>query len=954
MALPQLQQTIVNPRVVKPRDYTLAGNVINTLNERHNNVLQQRSAIAVDLAKNYDLHDSEDEFKTNFTNEMLGRIDANVDAYSGYAGNALSETIRVAGDYASDPRLLGRLRANNEYKAFVDRINNSGISDRQKQYLLDKNPYFYADKYKGETDEDALKNRADEELSGVQRADKVVGGTKWSPGLDAVKEQDINAFMGRVLSQVAKDSGGVSEQVYYKTGVDATGNPRYSTDASKSIDGMWYYTTKNLGYEALRADKIADAIDNAFDSNPEYEEWLRRSWEIGIWENSKGKNEDNPVIDSHKLAMGYDEYKRNMINRFAKDASYYHSKGSTMDASVGMQALASAAKTAATKSGSGSGSGDKSKSMLWNHNTPSGMIEMDVETAVGKYAKSAQLKGNLNDYASQLKLNVPKNASIDDTYTAIKDYFDKNNTPVPPNLIDDYKEAKKLDEQVKADFGDNKQLSDAFYFKSALDNGIDLATLKDNSLADDYLNKVKEVFTDKNGNTLDHVYFPVKDIKSILSSVPNYTDLGLSAYTDNLGQQFIRLDKAHSQFLYQVNKAIGESGLSVRASETENRSPRDANANLYEPNSISSSVHSFRGNWTPTYSGTFWKDENGNMHASDNKNWTNSFVNDIEDSYSEATKLLTKQKVDLEKTRRASVNLYTNTYDNSMEEYARAMGLEMTEVKDARDITPESLNSLTGAQTELQIGTNTSNARFTITDTKAKTDIVTILQGIMAMDKDRVSFHSDILGNGTLITVAADLDPKSKVKAINLGEIGNDVVGKQYISANDQFSIYIPNWLNSEVEQLVQNTPGYAEKIELVKNHAAGYDTNIMDGEYKLDSENGKDFFLYDKNGSNIQLKADEAAAWLKFDRQADKFNSLIVSNKANKREIKDLLVGNKPIEDNTPDFYSTIVANAVNNFAAVVGEVPFTNEGAINVNNWSPSNQAMFREYADYITRDM
>ena len=221
MSIPQLKQIIVNSRAVKPRDYTLAGNVINTLNERHINTLQQRSAIANDLAKNYVLHESEDEFKTNFTNEMLGRIDEKIDANSGYAGNALSETIKVAGEYAIDPRLLGRVRANNEYQAFVNRINNLDISDRQKQYLLAKNPYFYADKYEGETDKDALKNRADEKLANIQRTDKIVCGTNWSPDIDAVKEQDINGFMAKVLSQVAKDYGGVSDTIYYKTGVNS-------------------------------------------------------------------------------------------------------------------------------------------------------------------------------------------------------------------------------------------------------------------------------------------------------------------------------------------------------------------------------------------------------------------------------------------------------------------------------------------------------------------------------------------------------------------------------------------------------------------------------------------------------------------------------------------------------------------------------------------------------------
>ena len=127
-----------------------------------------------------------------------------------------------------------------------------------------------------------------------------------------------------------------------------------------------------------------------------------------------------------------------------------------------------------------------------------------------------------------------------------------------------------------------------------------------------------------------------------------------------------------------------------------------------------------------------------------------------------------------------------------------------------------------------------------------------------------------------------------------------------------------------------------------------------MDGTYKLDSENGKDFYLFDDNGSYMPLKAEEAASWLKFDKLADNYNSIIISNKIDREACKEFLNGTLPMDDNTPDIYPTIVANVVKEFAKVVGEVPFTNEGELNVSNWNASNQAIFKEYVDYITRDI
>ena len=127
-----------------------------------------------------------------------------------------------------------------------------------------------------------------------------------------------------------------------------------------------------------------------------------------------------------------------------------------------------------------------------------------------------------------------------------------------------------------------------------------------------------------------------------------------------------------------------------------------------------------------------------------------------------------------------------------------------------------------------------------------------------------------------------------------------------------------------------------------------------MDGTYKLDSENGKDFYLFDDNGSYMPLKAEEAASLLKFDRLADNYNSIIISNKIDREACKEFLNGTLQMDDNTPDIYPTIVANVVKEFAKVVGEIPFTNEGELNVSNWNASNQAMFKEYVDYITRDI
>ena len=277
MALPKLQQLIVNPRVVKPRDYTLAGNTINALNERHDAALAQRSAIANDLAKNYVLHESEDEFKTNFTNEMLGRIDEKIDANSGYAGNALSETIKVAGEYAIDPRLTGRVRANNDYKAYMDKLEqlklNNVITGLTYNRLKAENPYSYTDIYEGEDEQSAKQNR-ELEAQGIvtEHGAKVIGGTKWEPNTIPVKHYAASDILDEAITKFVSPIKTNGQSFIF---IDENG--KETTDRSKSYDGTAYIKTSS-GRQAVTEQMINDAVNALVEANPEYSASLHQDY----------------------------------------------------------------------------------------------------------------------------------------------------------------------------------------------------------------------------------------------------------------------------------------------------------------------------------------------------------------------------------------------------------------------------------------------------------------------------------------------------------------------------------------------------------------------------------------------------------------------------------------------------------------------------------------------------
>lgn len=924
MALPTLQQTIVNPRVVKPRDYTLAGNVINTLNERHTNTLQQRSAIAVDLAKNYDLHDSEDEFKTNFTNEMLGRIDANIDAYSGYAGNALSETIRVAGDYASDPRLLGRLRANNEYKAFIEGLNKANISDRQRQYLIEKNPYYYSDKYKGETDSDAIQNRQIEAESGIVRQDKIVGGTKWSPGVNAVTEVDLNAFMNSVIANLGKEYGASGTTPYF-LGSDG----KYTTDMNKSVDGMFYYTKTGGGYEKLSKEKIEEAVKNAFEANKNAEEWLYRQWELDKWDNQKGNTEGNLGVNNMGTPLSYDDYKSKIIKTYAKDHAYYKPGDTRIDASVGMTALASAAKEAAKEAakaaskGSGNGSDDPTK--YHNIEYSGGHIKMAVENTTGKIARQQNAFNSLVQFATEQGLKVGSSDSIDVIYDKLSNKYASQNLPLPAQIINGYKEYKLIAQQLEEDYANNIDKKNAMEFKAAIDNGTDITVLKNskNPYAIRYCDNVSKTFTDPEGNPLDKVYFRVSDAnQALLACGSNPEGKGISTFEDSYGHQYISLDKEHQNYLYLVNQIV----QNFKAPELGNYYSRG-------------NIH---------FWGTEWKDEEGNMHESRNKNWTNSFVNDIEDEYKRATKWIEKDK---EENLKEPINYVEAPLwlkpETSFYEIADEIEGSKTTVITADQ--KHALNAFAGfspAECEMQFGDNTSNSHW-IVPVEKRANVIDVINGILSdsSERSRVTFHTDPYGLGTEVVVAkANYSKAHSASGVPYYEVGDKQTGTRTLTAADSFRVYLPNHMLDEVREQLEKDPLFNAKREMYNDAIGGHNTFLFNGDFYITRNNSNPrtpVFTYNNksNGASIQLNENQAAGYKVLSDFISEANTGLWSTQFGSKE-------------EAANFVNNAIVQAGVTYAKIYG-LPTTNaDGDFTDEEWPLANQLEFEKYIELLQK--
>lgn len=936
MALPNIQVITRKNSLIKPIEYGEIGNSFLYLTERHDKAQEQLGKLNSYKGQLLSsVHESERDKVSARYDSYMSQIDNFVDPSSGYAGNALSAALRLGQEAAGDYYFIGRQVANKAYEDYRTGIINSKLSESQKRYLLENAKYSYTDKYGNETDDEAKSNKVKEELSGIihnpsDLNDKVTGGTTWTPNTFAVEEKDLQKFMAGVAATVGRTYGGANSTVYYR---DANGN--YTPDASKSSDGLWYYQKTNGGFEKLDKNKLIDAIYNAFASDKGHEDWLRRQYDIGVWENSNGKSDFvSEFTDRQGNVLSYEDYKKQVITKFATDNAYYKPGGTTYHAEAGMQLLASLAKPTSTKSSkSGSGTSDTTDAMN-RYSNPSGNISVKVKTANDKIGEKLLIEQNLSLLAEKLNLPLNGSESAQEVYSKITEKYANNNQAVPAEVIQNYKDWKKLNEELESEFAGNVDLKNNLEFKAAMDNGSDLSFIaKTNPIAERYLKQVNETFRDLNNNQLDVIYFPVKDADEALSlfrgNNSNASTFGLSKFIDKNGQQFIGIDKEHSQYLYFVNKAL-ENNIGQTIGDYID----------YEGNK------KFRPSAGFPMQGTYYRDEQGRMLSQHNVNWTNSFVNDIEDEYVRATKYLVRNHmIDSEgksEDKYVSQPLYTISENNFIELQKKNAGAQQYVITNAADLTVEALQSMTGNDIpELQIGDNQMNTTVPITDPKKRADIISTIQALATSsgEKARVEFHTDKYGYGTLITVSPKQDWSQQQRHRNI-ELHKE--GAHQITADEGFRVYLPEWQLTDIRAYLESMPGYKESRKLNLDYLAGHETPIFDCTYRLASGNGSDFIMYRK-GSDTGAPMDltTASKFLQLSNTIDSYNTSI--NAAG---------GIDPKSSQYKSMLSNIIVNLGDCYGLTVADL--TTDGKPDKAKWPITMQQQFDQLIYLLTKDV
>lgn len=303
----------VPQRIYQGRNLDAFAKSLDKIDERAKQALAQRTQIAVALGQ-LNLNSNDEGFRANYIRDIQQQLDEA--AIGGDYSQTLQQATLLAGKVASDPAIIGRVKANAAYEEFKKNIQNrNDITQDVKDYAIANNPYHYEDKY----DEQG----------------HLIGGSTWEPNKTPVSTVDLSNLMTKAKQWVAVHKGsGVSDIKY----VDADGN--LTSDPGKNVYGLAY--KKSGSWEYVSEKDLNDALKSAIDTTPGARASLQQDYEVALWKynkmtpEEKKKNIDSDITENG-LLLSPEEYLAKRVKPGIHAMSYYNS-GSDIEVGNGQAA----------------------------------------------------------------------------------------------------------------------------------------------------------------------------------------------------------------------------------------------------------------------------------------------------------------------------------------------------------------------------------------------------------------------------------------------------------------------------------------------------------------------------------------------------------------------------------------------------------------------------------------
>lgn len=296
----------INKEFVAPVELQTLQNSFNTLEKGHQEAVKAESQLKLAISQ-LEMNEQEDEFKANLVNEIETTI-ANNTIFGNKYG-ALDEITARLGNIMIDPKVKGRVEAQKNYKEFRNRvINDKTLTQRDKDYFLANNPYYYTDKY--------------------DNKGNVIGGTVWNPIESPTTKVPLSDLVVKGISIAAKESGGGTVTRWLDE------NGKITTDPNKAYDGEYFNTTTNT-WTRLGRDKIMAGIKAMIETTPGAKESLEQDYKVAKWHHEQQLKQNNnkpfasDITDSNGIYLSEEQYLLKRVAPAVQAAEYYNSTNQT-------------------------------------------------------------------------------------------------------------------------------------------------------------------------------------------------------------------------------------------------------------------------------------------------------------------------------------------------------------------------------------------------------------------------------------------------------------------------------------------------------------------------------------------------------------------------------------------------------------------------------------------------
>lgn len=507
---------------VNPIDLNVLARTYNTLEQGHQQAIQTKSQIDAQLAQ-LDLNEAEDAWRQEQLNKVRNALTENMQYGNAYS--SLDDIVGTYGDITSSPGMIGRLRAQQDYKAYMDNLDKrTDLSEDYKNYYHAVNKYNYQDI----TDKNG----------------NVIGGSKWTPIDKEVSEIPMNQILNQALQWAAKEQGGGSQTRW----LDANG--KVTDDITKSVTGEIYSHTKGE-WQRLSKAKLAEAVKAVIENTPGAKASLEQDYKIAKWKyDQNGSNPD--ITDKNGILLTPEQYLAKRIDPFYNAATFYNQSSNTTygEAWKAQLALAKQARLESTTQRK------QAIDNLTYKGTPVRIDNFMPAQAQAEITSNRQsIAGLLSKYNPDININLATANPDDIRISIMTNITNPSDRAYALSYLNDIIDNQEYINSLKV--GKSQDSIDGFDTYNSI---ISLSDLPNNKYSDTYSKYVNQIFGDSSSI---RQYFNNDDVyNSFINAIggeKKASSLGVRFGSDGNGYRYAELPKDYHKSIYSFGKAVKEA-----------------------------------------------------------------------------------------------------------------------------------------------------------------------------------------------------------------------------------------------------------------------------------------------------------------------------------------------------------------------------------------------------------